>query len=192
MSLFQRRVARAALRLAGWEVRGAAPEREGVLVMLAPHTSNWDFPLGLLALRALGLRPAFLVKEGLMRFPARLLFGPLGGVAVKRSAPGGMVARAVTLLRSGRSVGLLPKGTRSSGTWRSGFYHMALQAPAPVLLLTMDAGTRTVTVFGPHALTGNPAEDMRWFRTCMYGVQGVNPEREERVEIREESGAVAA
>lgn len=179
-------LARGVLALFGWRVRGGLPDRPVVLAC-GPHTSNWDFMLGLLGTRALGSYPAVLVKSSLVRGPVGALVRALGGVGVSDAARSGQssgtVGAATVTLRGGRSVALLPKGTRRSGVWRSGFYRMALAAQVPVCMMTFDAGKKLVTVFGPYRLTGVQAVDQAWFESCMDGVVGVRPDVQEQVRV---------
>ena len=180
------RGARAALRLAGWRVQGGLP-KEPVVLACGPHTSNWDFMLGLLSTRALGSYPAVLVKASLVRGVPGMLVRALGGVGVSDAARAGQasgtVGTAAATLQSGRSVALLPKGTRRSGAWRSGFYRMALAARVPVCMMTFDAGKKLVTVYGPYRLTGVQAVDQAWFEHCMTGVVGVRADVQEEVRV---------
>lgn len=179
------RLAGGALRLAGWKVEGSVPVGTAGILLVTPHTSNWDFLLGLLSTRTLGLHPRFLVKAALTQFPAGLLMRPLGALAVDRDRATGMVERGASLLRGGALLAVLPKGTRSSGPWRSGFYHMALAASVPVFPLVFDAGCRTVRALPPRWMTGDADADLEGLRVALSGVRGVNPAVVERVAFRD-------
>jgi 1-acyl-sn-glycerol-3-phosphate acyltransferase len=164
------RVARALLRAAGWHVEFAArelPAPQGVLIVY-PHTSNWDFVVGLLAKWALGLQLAFWGKASLFRLP---LFGRwlrhLGGLPVERDNPqgavGAMVARLVAARRDGSYLwlALAPEGTRARREhWRSGFYRVALQAGVPLALAYFDYAERRVGIHSFLRLTGDERSDM--------------------------------
>jgi 1-acyl-sn-glycerol-3-phosphate acyltransferase len=164
------RVARALLRAAGWHVEFAArelPAPQGVLIVY-PHTSNWDFVVGLLAKWSLGLQLAFWGKASLFRLP---LFGRwlrhLGGLPVERDNPQGAVVAMVDRLVAARRDGsylwlaLAPEGTRARREhWRSGFYRVALQAGVPLALAYFDYAERRVGIHSFLRLTGDERSDM--------------------------------
>lgn len=166
------RPARALLRAAGWRVQFDFGERmpspQGVLIVY-PHTSNWDFVVGLLAKWAIGLPLTFWGKASLFRVP---LLGrwlrALGGVPVQRDAPqgavGAMAERFVQARRDGEFLwlALAPEGTRSrSEHWRSGFYRVALQAGVPIGLAYIDYAERRVGIHSLLRPSGDEAADMR-------------------------------
>ena len=145
-------LARALLRLAGWRLLcDGLPARQGVIVVY-PHTSNWDFPIGLLAKWAIGLPASFWGKDSLFEVP---LFGRwlrwVGGLPVVRSSPQGLVGDMVQQMRQAAAEGrflwlvVAPEGTRSrTEGWKSGFYRVAVGAGVPVGLATIDFGRREV------------------------------------------------
>ena len=162
-------MARALLRLAGWRLRfDGLPGRQGVLIVY-PHTSNWDFPLGLLVKWAVGIQITFWGKASLFKVP---LFGAwlrwLGGVPVDRQARNGIVGQMVNELAAARVqnrflwLALAPEGTRRhASAWRSGFYHVALQAQVPVGLVFLDYGQREAGVQRFIMLGGNMRADLK-------------------------------
>jgi len=172
------------LRRWGWRLEFTGlPARQGVIVVY-PHTSNVDFPVGLLAKWAMGLRCQFWGKDSLFRIP---LFGAwmrwLGGIAVNRSAPGGLVGQTVAHLQRSREQGqlawlvLAPEGTRSlTPGWRSGFYRVALQAQVPLGLATIDYARRLIRLNTFVMLTGDPVADLQGIELLMGQPQGRRPE----------------
>jgi 1-acyl-sn-glycerol-3-phosphate acyltransferase len=162
------RIARSVLRLLGWRlVFDALPARQGVLLMY-PHTSNWDFPYAMLAKAGIGLPVRFLCKESLFRVP---LFGrwlrAIGGVPIRRDGRGGAVGGMVELLRQARGddatmwLGLSPEGTRGrTEGWRTGFYEVALQAGVPLALAFFDYRARRIGIDSFVRLSGDRAFDM--------------------------------
>jgi 1-acyl-sn-glycerol-3-phosphate acyltransferase len=177
------RLARALLRLAGWRlVFDGLPARQGVIVAY-PHTSNWDFIVGILAKWAVGIPVTFWGKASLFRVP---LFGRwlrwLGGLPVQRDAPQGAVGQAVQAMLAAREHGhfcwlaLAPEGTRRrTEGWRSGFYRVATQAGVPVALVVLDYGRRRVGFDSFWQLSGQPAADFATFAQRVGTVQGCRP-----------------
>ena len=162
------RVTRALMRLAGWQVDfDGLPSKQGVVIVY-PHTSNWDFVVGIGAKWVIGWPLAFWGKDTLFDVP---LFGRwlrwIGGVPVSRSNPQGAVTQMVERLRSARERGeflwlaLSPEGTRRYREhWRSGFYQVALQAGVPLALAYFDYRQKRVGVDSFLQLSGDPSRDM--------------------------------
>jgi 1-acyl-sn-glycerol-3-phosphate acyltransferase len=178
------RVARALLRGAGWKLEfDGLPARQGVIVVY-PHTSNWDFVVGMLAKWAIGLQVAFWAKASLFRLP---LMGAwmrgLGGVPVDRSAPADIVADMVARMKAARDgdrflwLALAPDGTRARArAWRSGFYRIALQAGVPLGLAHLDFAGRRVGIRTFLRLCGRPDADMRAVADALGWARGHHPQ----------------
>jgi 1-acyl-sn-glycerol-3-phosphate acyltransferase len=178
-------LARAALRLAGWTLRFAdLPAKQGVLIVY-PHTSNWDFVLGIVAKWAIGIPVTFWGKDTLFRVP---LFGRwlrwLGGVPVDRHAPRGIVGQMGDELIAARAqdrflwLALSPEGTRRrTPAWRSGFYHVACKAQVPVGLVFLDYGRREVGVDHYLMMSGRADDDLRRIEQQLHQPRGMRPER---------------
>lgn len=178
------RFARAVLGCCGWRVDFPdLPAQQGVVVIY-PHTSNWDFVVLVLAKWAVGLELSFWGKDTLFRIP---LFGRwlrwIGGVPVVRNAPRGVVGQAVDRFKQSKErqeyfwLGLSPEGTRKPGSgWRSGFYQTAFQAGVPLCLVRLDYLRRAIT--GTHGLmlSGDVSQDFQRIADFMHGVRGKIPD----------------
>ena len=176
-------LARAVLRLAGWRLLfNGLPARQGVLIVY-PHTSNWDFPVAMLAKWAVGLQVTFWGKDTLFKLP---VFGRwlrwLGGVPVDRRSANGIVGQMASALTAARENGdfmwlaLSPEGTRKySAAWRSGFYHVAQQAGVPLALVYLDYREREIGVQHFLRLTGDVPTDMTAIASVLAGRSGRNP-----------------
>ncbi len=141
-----RRVLLAMYRGRGWRALGQVPEPRRFIIIAAPHTSNWDF-VNFLGLTAdLGLRPHFMGKLSLFRWPIGGFMKQMGGVPVDRRG-GGNVVEQMTQEFARRAEFMLtvaPEGTRGKATkWRTGFYQIALAAKVPMVVGFMDYGTKT-------------------------------------------------
>ncbi len=179
------RLARWILQAFGWKLAfDGFPTLQGVAVVY-PHTSNWDFPVGILAKWALGIPANFWGKDSLFKFP---LVGAwmrwVGGVPIDRSSPQGVVAEMVQVFeqhkRDGRLLwlALAPEGTRSlTPGWRSGFYQVAKGADVPLALVKLDWGTRTVSLVDFYNLTGDVQADYAHMARVYEGVQGFHVEQ---------------
>ena len=173
-------LARGVLRLFGWRVvADGLPARQGVVVVY-PHTSNWDFVWAMLAKWALGVEITFWGKATLFRIP---LMGRwlrwLGGIPVVRDAPNGVVGQMAQRLREARErdefmwLGLSPEGTRRlTAGWRSGFHQVALQAEVPVVLAYLDYPRREVGLDSAWRLSGDARADLACFARRLQGRTG--------------------
>lgn len=177
------RVAQLLLRCAGWRAEfEGLPALQGVLLVY-PHTSNWDFVVGVLLKWSLGVPLQFWGKDSLFRIP---VFGAwlrwLGGVPVSRTAPNGAVAQMVALIRQKKDRGeyfwlaLSPEGTRKyTPGWRSGFYRVALGADVPVGLAALDYSRKRLVLRSFVRLTGQESQDMACIAAAFSGCGGLEP-----------------
>lgn len=137
------------LRLFGWRIAWAPlPEPRGIVIVY-PHTSNWDFIMGLLFRFGTGLQANWMGKDTLFRWPFRGLLIRMGGVPVNRRAASGFIGAAIEQYRTREWMwlALAPEGTRKhTDHIKSGFYRIALGADIPCGLGFIDYGTKTLGI----------------------------------------------
>jgi 1-acyl-sn-glycerol-3-phosphate acyltransferase len=176
-------------------VARSEPMPDRCVVIAAPHTTNWDFPITLAMAKVSGVRISWLGKDSLFRGPMGPVMRWLGGVSVDRAAAGGMVAALAHELRSRDQLALVvpAEGTRSrTEYWKSGFYRIAEQAQVPVVLAYVDRSTRSGG-FGPAIeITGDISADMSRIREFYDGKTGLKADRFGPVRLREEDTPTAA
>ncbi len=177
------RTARGLLKLFGWRVLfEGLPARQGMLVVY-PHTSNWDFVVMMLAKWTVGVQASFWGKDKLFSIP---LFGRwlrwLGGVPVNRTSPRGVVGQAVDLFEQKKQadeffwLGLAPEGTRKYiPGWRTGFYLTAAQAHVPLGLIQLDYRKKEVRVMDFIRTSADANADMKRIASFYAGVAGRIP-----------------
>ena len=149
--------------LKGWRVEGQAPDLSKFIIVGAPHTSNWDFVFFAGAVEQLGIKPSFIGKHTLFRWPLRRFMYDMGGMPVDRSKPGGYVRSVIRAFEDAEEMALViaPEGTRSSqGVWRSGFYHIACGAGVPIVPAWVDHERMVGGLGAPIMPTGNYQADM--------------------------------
>lgn len=193
-------LARWLLSAAGWRVQfDGLPARQGVVIVY-PHTSNWDFAVGLLAKWALGFPLSFWGKDSLFRLP---LLGPwmrwVGGVPVDRKHPRGVVGQMVERFQVAKAndeflwLALAPEGTRSHAPhWRSGFYQVALRAGVPLGLAFFDYPQRVVSAQRFIRLSSDVDADMAVIEAYLGHRRGHKPHLAAPVRLppeRNEGGA---
>lgn len=152
------------LRLCGWKVEVTLPYRPQCVICVAPHTSNWDFPIGYLAWRSLGRKASFLMKEAWFFFPLGCLLRAMGGIPVPK-ARGSHLGRALASRFSKQknlNLAVTPEGTRSArAEWRKGFLYIARDAGVPIQLGIIDYKHKLVRVDKEFRTTGDIEADLR-------------------------------
>ncbi len=145
------------------------PSYKKFLVIIAPHTSNWDFLLAL----ALGLywnamrRTIWFGKHTLfVGFVGRFLKA-LGGHPIDRSKAHRVVAQTVEAIKSREELilALSPEGTRKwTDHWKSGFYLIALKAELPVALAFIDYKNKRLGIGAVLRFSGQQDKDWEILR----------------------------
>ncbi|VXB10514.1 1-acyl-sn-glycerol-3-phosphate acyltransferase [Massilia sp. 9I] len=168
------------LNLTGWQVHfKPLPGPHGIAVVY-PHTSNWDFPIGLLAKWAVGLKFRWLAKDSLFRGVMGGLMRYWGGIAVDRRASMGATRKLAQdmLAAPWCWIAITPEGTRSYRPhWKSGFYHLATTAKVPLLLVYIDYSTKVLSVVDTLTLSGDADQDMAAIAAVYAGRQGLYPDQ---------------
>lgn len=180
------RLARALLRLLGWELEARLPPDPRYVVVVAPHTSNWDFPVGLLAREGMEMDARWVGKKALFRFPHGPIMRALGGVPVDRSRSQNFVDQVVERMRREDEFVLVitPEGTRSRmERWKTGFYYIALGAEVPIALAFVDFGRKRVGVGGWIRPSGDLSSDMERIRDFYRDKTGKRPELQGPVRV---------
>jgi 1-acyl-sn-glycerol-3-phosphate acyltransferase len=163
----RRALGRFVLRLGGWTIAGDVPPEPRFVAIVAPHTSNWDFFVGVAAMFALDLRVRWLGKHTLFWWPLGSLLRALGGWPVRRDSPQGVVAEVADAIRAQPRfiLALAPEGTRRRvDEWRTGFYHIAERAGVPIVPVALDWGHRSIVVGEPVSPTGDAAREIAQLR----------------------------
>lgn len=181
------RLASTVLRALGWSVAITSPPVSRCVIVVYPHTSNWDFVVGYLARTAAGLPLRWVGKDTLFRWPfARLLRG-MGGIPVNRREHTGFIDQLARELRRRSSmwIVLAPEGTRArTDHWKSGFYHLALEAGVPVGLGYIDYRARVVGLDTFLDLTGDEEVDLGRIRRAYADKVGRHPDQASEIRFR--------
>jgi 1-acyl-sn-glycerol-3-phosphate acyltransferase len=158
-------------------VDGNLPDTPKFVIIAAPHTSNWDFPVGMSAKLALGLAAVWVGKHTLFRGAFGALLRSLGGVPVDRSANNDIVQQIVAEFgrRPAMVFALAPEGTRKKvERWKTGFYHIARGAEVPIVPVVLDWGLHSIRILPPFTPTGDAEGDIARLRGLYDGVRGRN------------------
>ena len=149
-----------ALKYSGWRFEGQVPDVPKCVVVVAPHTSNWDLPLAILFAFAYRIPcPVWVAKHTIFRWPFGAFCRWFGGIPVDRSAAHNVVLQIVQHFNGREKImfGITPEGTRKRAkTWKRGFHHIARGAGVPISLAYLDY-KRKVGGFGPLFM---PSDDV--------------------------------
>lgn len=155
------------------------PELSKYVIIGSPHTSNWDFPLGILTMWAMGIRGQWVGKHTLFRWPWGVFMRALGGVPLNRETTRDFVQQTIEILAERKEFAVLiaPEGTRSrTDGWRTGFYYIALGAGLHIALGYLDYGRKRSGIGGYLAPTGELEEDFEKLQAFYLGMTGKRPE----------------
>lgn len=172
------------LKLWGWRIETPYPNEAAPrsVIMIIQHTSNWDFPIGILLRPILHFESHFVGKNSLFFFPLGLLMRALGGVPVDRSKHNNFVDAAADLFSDKNKkfqLTMTPEGTRSKVTsLKSGFYFVALKAGVPIVPIKFDWGKMIIGCGEPFMPTGDYDADLPKLLAYFKGVRGKNPEND--------------
>lgn len=169
---FSRWLGRWALRLFGWTLDVQLPAQPKLVIVAAPHTSNWDGYFAVAAILALGVRINWFAKDSLFKGPFRAILIGLGGVPIARDRARGVVEQTADIFASKERIyiAVAPEGTRSRApVWKSGFYQIAMATGAPILPAYLDYRAKRIGTGPLLTPSGDYAADLAvlqaFFRT---------------------------
>jgi 1-acyl-sn-glycerol-3-phosphate acyltransferase len=171
-----RALGRVYLRLGGWRFEGAFPTEPKFVAIVAPHTSNWDFVVGVTVVFALELRVSWLGKHSLFQSPLKRFFLWLGGIPVDRRASHGVVDACVKAFEGApaRLLALAPEGTRKGvSQWKSGFYRIATAAKVPIFPVAFDYRDHVIRLMPVFKPSGDLEQDLPLLQALFTDVHGL-------------------
>ncbi len=167
------------LKLTGWRTVGAPPKIDKFVMIAAPHTSNWDFPVMLTVVLKYKMDVHWIGKHTMFPKPIAWFVRWLGGIPIDRSAAQNTVEQAAEAFNRSQELVLLlaPEGTRGKvDNWKAGFYHIAERVKLPIQLAYLDAKTKVVG-FGPLLYpSGDFEADMKTMLEFYKDKQGIRSE----------------
>ncbi len=166
----------------GWKLIGTiSPEVKKCVLMVMPHTCNFDFFIGLFCRGIINLEMNFVGKKELFAFPFGYYFRSIGGAPLDRSGGKNNVDATVDVFNSREvfRMAIAPEGTRKKvDQLRTGFYYIAHKAGVPIIPVAFDYGKKEVRIGTPFTTTGNYEEDIKIILAHFKGVQGRYPEKQ--------------
>lgn len=167
------------LKYFGWSVDISVPDYPKCIICVAPHTSNWDFILGELAIRSVGRSAGFMMKSSWFFFPLGPIFKAIGGVPVERKKKKGSLVEAMVQRFKTEErlvIAITPEGTRKRVTnWHTGFLRIAYEADVPIALGAIDAATKHIQVSDIFQPTGDIEADIKAIKHFYRPFTGLKP-----------------
>ncbi len=167
-------------KLIGWKVVGELPTIKKYIIAVAPHTSNWDFVIGIMARSILRIQDAhFLGKSPLFKPPFGWFFRAMGGYPVDRSKHNDMVQQVADIFNAHDNfiLAIAPEGTRKKvDKLKTGFYYIAKQAQVPIVPCGFDFARKQVVLGKPFYPGNSVDDDMNELLNFYKGITGANPE----------------
>ncbi len=175
-----RAMCRGALRILGWKIKDPYPHHiQKMMIIVAPHTSNWDYVLGIVYKIGYSIQVNYLGKHTLFRPPFGWFFRYFGGIPVDRKKNSNFVETIVQLFQQKEKLTFViaPEGTRSKiNVFRKGFYHICRQASVPLVMMQFDFGNKEIKIHEPIMMTENMDADFEKIYSYFRGVEGKIPE----------------
>jgi 1-acyl-sn-glycerol-3-phosphate acyltransferase len=173
-------IAQSLMSLVGWRIEfDGVPNLPKILLVGAPHTSNWDFVLTLATFFALSVRISWMAKHTFFRWPFKGFLTWLGGVPVNRASQDeGIVQQTINTFENHEQfvIAVMPEGTRSkTRRWKTGFYHIARGAGVPIVLVRFDYGRKVMGIGPTIEPSGDSAADMARIQSIFATIKGRNP-----------------
>lgn len=175
-----RLLSRLIFKIIGWKITGVlpgGPVKKSILIAI-PHTSNWDFPLGLMARSIIKTRVTYMMKSTMFKPPFGWFFRWMDGIPVNRSKSTNFVDAVVDLYNQHDELHTIiaPEGTRRKvENLKTGFYYIALGAKIPIVMVRFDYTTKEVRFREPFYPTGNKEEDFKVIYDYFDGIVGKYP-----------------
>ena len=188
-------LAKTLLALFGWRVEKPPPELSKYVLVVAPHTSNWDFVVMLALAIAARIKATWMGKHTLFRPPFGWLMRRLGGLPINRTANHNVVDQAIDSFRTRDRLvlAILPEGTRKrTPYWKSGFYHIAKGANVPMALGYADYKRKVGGVGKVIMPSGDIEADMAIIRDFYTGIAGKRPDQFGPIQFKPQREAAEA
>ena len=180
-------ISRFVLKLFGWKTNISVVLPERCVLIGAPHTSNWDFPLTLLGLSSMGVRFNWVAKHTLFFWPLGILLRAIGGIPVDRSQGASFLIKCIDLYGSREKLvlAIAPEGTRSRAKyWKTGFYTIAHRVSVPIAMGYIDYSQKIIGLERLLNPSGDIGEDFEIIRTYYVDRKGKFPEKQGEIRLK--------
>ena len=171
------------LSVFGWKVKGSISEdfsNQKLVVIVAPHTSNWDGIFGVATVAGLDAKITFIGKHTAFRYGLGAFLRYMGGIPVDRSKPGGIIRDAIDQIKKidGSLIAMSPEGTRSKvKEWKTGFLRIAKELNTNIIPASLDFAKKEILLGKAFVPSGNNEEDIRALKEYYSVFTAKHPEK---------------
>jgi len=171
------------LSIFGWRVKGSISEdfsNQKLVVIVAPHTSNWDGIFGVATVAGLDAKITFIGKHTAFRYGLGAFLRYMGGIPVDRSKPGGIIQDAIDQIKKidGSLIAMSPEGTRSKvKEWKTGFLRIAKELNTKIIPASLDFAKKEILLGKAFIPSGNNEEDIRALKKYYSVFTAKHPEK---------------
>lgn len=169
------------LKLRGWKIDEHTPDGvKKAVIVVGPHTSNWDFVIGKIAFAKYGMKTRFLIKKELFFPPMGWILKCMGGIPVDRKSNNNFTDQAVDYFQNNEKMYMVftPEGTRSyNPNWKKGFYYIALKAKVPIYIAYLDYANKCGGFHSLFEPSGNADADIEKIKSILTVYKGKYPEK---------------
>ena len=171
------------LSVFGWKVKGSISEdfsNQKLVVIVAPHTSNWDGIFGVATVAGLDAKITFIGKHTAFRYGLGAFLRYMGGIPVDRSKPGGIIRDAIDQIKKidGSLIAMSPEGTRSKvKEWKTGFLRIAKELNTKIIPASLDFAKKEILLGKAFVPSGNNEEDIRALKEYYSVFTAKHPEK---------------
>lgn len=173
-------LARLFFRIIGWKIDQHSPIGiKKCVIVMGPHTSNWDFILGKMAFISYGIKAKYLIKKEAFFFPFGFFLRKMGGIPVDRKKKNNITQKAKELFLENDELFLVftPEGTRSyNPNWKKGFYYIAIESKVPIYIAYVDYSKKIGGFHGLFEPTGDVDIDILEIKRILSKFSGKVPE----------------
>ena len=171
------------LSIFGWKVKGSISEdfsNQKLVVIVAPHTSNWDGIFGVATVAGLDAKITFIGKHTAFKYGLGAFLRYMGGIPVDRSKPGGIIRDAIDQIKKidGSLIAMSPEGTRSKvKEWKTGFLRIAKELNTNIIPASLDFAKKEILLGKAFVPSGNNEEDIRALKEYYSVFTAKHPEK---------------
>lgn len=167
------------MKLTGWKTTGHFPKDERVVLVVGPHTSNWDFIIAMSAVLSWDIHIHWLGKHSIFKKGFRRILKSLGGIPVNRANPQDLMneIQAIASQYQGFIIGMAPEGTRKKvERLKTGFLRIATQTNSKIMLAGIDFSNKTIQLGEFFTPSGDIEKDLENIKSYFSHFSGKRPE----------------
>ena len=172
-------IGKAAMKITGWKTVGHFPRDERVVLVVGPHTSNWDFVVAMSAVLSWDINIHWVGKHSIFKKGFRRVLRKMGGIPVNRANPDALKEEIIDITNKykGFIIGLAPEGTRKKvERLKTGFLRIANDNNIKIMLAGIDFSNKTIELGEFFSPSGDVEQDLNNIKHYFSNFSGKRPE----------------